>query len=101
MRSQSCWLLNPTPTNSLRVVVAYICVTEGGMADAFAQRFTRTYLENPGGYPAKVIVVCNGGALHPKRKAFFDGLDCEFFERANDLGYDLSGYQDVAEQARD
>lgn len=98
--SKSCWLLNPTlpPTNSLRVVVAYTCVTEGGMTDAYSPRFVRTYLDNPAGAEHRIVVICNGGELAPRKKAFFDELDCEFFERSNDQGYDLSGYQDLAER---
>lgn len=95
--SQVCWLLNPTKNeNMLRIVVAYICVTDGGLTEAYSPRFARTYLENPAGVEHKLVVVCNGGPLPPRKKAFFDGLDCEFFERPNDAGKDMSAYQDLA-----
>lgn len=95
---RSCWLMSPQPENVLRVVVAYICVTDGNLTDAYSPRFVRTYQENPSGYPHDLYIICNGGPLPPRKKSFFDALDCEFFERPNDEGKDLSGYQDLAER---
>ena len=87
----------PESANTLRVVVAYICVTEGAMTEAYSPRFVRTYLENPAGAEHRLVVICNGGALSPQRRKFFDDLDCEFYERPNDEGKDISAYQDLAE----
>lgn len=97
---RTCWLLNPNPQpeNALRVVVAYTCVTEGSLTESYSPRFARTYLEHPAGADHKLVIVCNGGSLPPRKKAFFDGLDCEFFDRPNDEGKDLSGYQDLAQR---
>jgi len=81
----------------LRVVVAYVAVTNGTNIESYARRFSDSYQANPAGYPHRLIVICNGGILHPRRKAFFDAIPgCEFVPRENDAGWDISAYQHVA-----
>ena len=81
----------------LRVLVVYIAVTNGGNIDSYAPRFAQTYRENAAGYPHDLLVVCNGGPLVPRRKAYFDGIKCDFLPRENDGGWDVGAYQAVAE----
>lgn len=94
----SCWLLDPLNKSekSLKITVVYIAVTNGSMIDTYAPRFVKTYLDHPAEYPHRLLVVCNGGKLAPHRAAYFAGVDCDFLERENDPGYDISAYQEVA-----
>lgn len=78
------------------IVVCYIAVTDGAYIDAYAPRFARTYQEFPADFPHRLVIVCNGGRLTDRRRAFFDGLKCDFLERPNDAGWDISGFQHVA-----
>ena len=80
--------------HGIRVAVAYICVSNGNMTDSYAPRFASTYQEFPAEYPHGLIVICNGGPLVKARKDYFSQLDCEFYHRPNDGGFDISAYQD-------
>jgi hypothetical protein len=91
----NCWLLNPG-LNTPPIVIAYIAVTDGGNIDSYAPRFVRTIKEHPPGVDCRIVIVCNGGPLSDRRRAYFDGLKCEFLERPNDFGWDISAYQHVA-----
>lgn len=78
------------------VIVAYIAVQANPLFVHYASKFVETYRQFAGGARHRLIVCCNGGALAPKMKAIFDGVNCEFLNRPNDDGWDISAYQDVA-----
>ena len=93
---KSCWLINsPAP---LKITVLYIAVTNGGNIDAYAPQFARTYLEHPADFPHKLIVVCNGGTLTDRRKEFFKGTGCLFWERESNSGWDVGAYLEWAKR---
>jgi hypothetical protein len=99
-RRLNCWMVKENPP-SLKVTVLYVAVTNGGNIDAYAPRFARTYIEHPGGYPHKLVVICNGGKLTPRREAFFNGTGCEFWEHENHAGFDIGAYIDYARTVAD
>ncbi len=78
------------------VNVVYIAVQTNALFVHYANQFVSTYRQFEGGVKHRLIVCCNGGPLKPKMKALFDPLACEFYERPNDEGWDISAYQDVA-----
>lgn len=82
----------------MKVVVAYIAVTHGTATEDFASRFSATYQMFPAGHDHQLIIACNGGPLSFERAMLFANLNCEFFPRQNDPGWDLSAYIDIAKQ---
>lgn len=78
------------------VLIAYIAVVDNPLLVSHASHFVSTYRQHPPGSEHRLVIVCNGGKLAPKMKAIFDGLDCEFYERPNDGGWDVSAYIDAA-----
>jgi hypothetical protein len=97
---KDCWLLQseiPCP----EIIVAYISVTIGQNIDAYAPRFARTYKEFPPDFDHRLVIVCNGGTLNSRRRDYFKGINCEFLERKNDEGKDISAYQQVASENLD
>ena len=90
----NCFMLKEPA--GLKVAVLYICVTRGNRMDAYSQRFCQTYKDNDAEWPHKLVVLCNGGELPPNHRKFFDGVNCEFFNRPNDGGKDMSAYQQYA-----
>lgn len=78
------------------VIVAYIAVQSNPLFVHHAQQFVETYQQFNPGSKHRLLVICNGGPLVPKMKEHFYGLPCEFFDRTNDGGWDVSAYQDVA-----
>lgn len=80
----------------MKIVLAYIVVTHGPIAFDLASRFVGTYIAFPPGVEHETVIVCNGGPLAPDLALLFSPLRCELLPRANDGGYDISGYQDVA-----
>jgi hypothetical protein len=89
-------VLQPVPRPVSAVVVVYIAVQTNPLFVHYAVQFTSTYRQFAGGAKHRLIVCCNGGALKPKMKAIFDGIDCDFLVRPHDEGWDVSAYQDVA-----
>lgn len=83
--------------DGLKVVVVYVAVTNGSNLDSYAPRWVQGYKQYDSGYPHDVIVCCNGGPLHPRRQAYFDGVKCTFMPRENDAGFDISAFQAVAD----
>jgi hypothetical protein len=86
---------------SIKFTLLYIAVTGGSNIDAYAPRFARTYLEHPPGYPHKLVVVINGGALTERRAAYFKGTHCQFWEHENHGGWDVGAYVDYAQTVAD
>lgn len=86
--------VRPNPVTT--IIVAYIAVQQNALFVHYVNQFVSTYKQFCGGAKHRLIVCCNGGKLAFKMKAIFDPIDCEFFERPNDEGWDISAYQDVA-----
>lgn len=82
----------------MRILLAYIAVTNGRLTLDFASRFIGTYSLSPPGIEHSTVVVCNGGPLPFHIGILFDSLKPKFFCRPNDGGWDISGFQDVANQ---
>lgn len=83
---------------ALAVNVIYIAVQNNPLFVHYASQFVDTYKKYPGGRNHRLIICCNGGKLGPKMKPLFDGIACEFVERQNDDGWDVSAYQDMAQE---
>jgi hypothetical protein len=79
-----------------KVIVAYICVTNGSLIDTYLPRFCDTYRKFDPGFPSELVLVCNGGRLSEHRRARASGFPHEFYERGNDPGWDISAYQEMA-----
>jgi len=86
----------PTLADLVRIVLAYICVTEGVISADFAARFVGSYLACPPEAEHKTVIVCNGGPLRRELSLLFDPLAPAYLPRVNDGGWDLSAYLDVA-----
>ena len=80
----------------LKIVLAYIAVTGGPLTHEYCARFVGSYLACPPEIDHQTVVVCNGGPLPTETALLFQHLPCLFFPRANDPGYDISAYMDVA-----
>lgn len=93
-----CWMVKTWP--DVTVDVCYIAVTNSVSIEGYAQRFVQTYLDHPAGYNHKLTIICNGGRLNPRRREYFKRVQCDFFERENDAGFDISAYQDFAARSR-
>lgn len=83
----------------LRVLIAYVAVTNGPKTHDLCARFVGSYLAHPPQYDHELVVCCNGGPI-PKSTALLFSLipSVQFFPRKNDLGFDITAYQDVAAQ---
>jgi hypothetical protein len=80
----------------VRICIIYICVTQGPISGDYASRFVSTFNEYPPGVECDVMVVCNGGPLSLELSLIFSPLNPIFYPRANDDGWDISAFQDVA-----
>lgn len=76
----------------MKIVVCYICVTNGSVTDDFASRFVSTYHEYPPGAEHDTIVISNGGPLSTSLSVLFSGMNARMYPRANDGGWDISAY---------
>lgn len=88
----SCEMLKTPAT----VVIAYIAVVSNPLLVSHASHFIDSYRCHPPGYNNRLVVVSNGGNLAPKMRAIFAPVAHEMFPRANDGGWDISAYIDVA-----
>lgn len=79
-------------------VVTYIAVSHGPITADYCARFVGTWLEYPPGVDCRLIVACNGGPLPMETGLLFLPLNAEFLPRTNDPGWDISAYQQVAQQ---
>ena len=82
----------------VKIVVAYIAVSQGVLTADYCARFVGSYLVNPPGIDHQTIVVANGGPLPKETALLFDPLSAAFMPRDNDGGHDLSGYHQVARE---
>lgn len=81
----------------VKIVVAYIAVSQGVLTADYCARFVGTYLAAPPGIAHQTIIVANGGPLPKETALLFDSIpDCHFLPRPNDPGYDISAFQQVA-----
>lgn len=80
----------------MKIVVAYICVTQGALTPEYSSRFVGSYMSCPPGVEHETVICCNGGPLSMENSLLFSPMDCQFFPRVNDAGWDISAYQDVA-----
>lgn len=83
---------------AVKIVVAYIAVTQGPLTADFCSRFVGSYLVCPPGVEHDLVVVCNGGPLPLETSLLFDPLNAVFLPRPNDGGWDISGYQETAQK---
>ena len=86
-------------TGWVKIVVAYVAVSQGILTADYCARFVGTYVAFPPGIEHSTVVICNGGPLSQGTALLFDAIpNCSFLPRVNDPGYDISAYQQVAEQ---
>lgn len=81
----------------MKVLLTYICVTHGPKTYEYASRFVGSYLACPPMVEHETVVVCNGGPLETELACLFLPMNVQFYPRANDPGWDISAYQDVAQ----
>lgn len=79
------------------VIVVYILVQNNPLFVHFATRFVETYRAFPSDSSHRLLVCCNGGLKSSKIKPLFDGVGCDFLDRKYDDGWDISAYQEVAQ----
>lgn len=82
----------------VKILVVYIAVTQGPLTSDYASRFVGSYLACPPGVRHDTIVACNGGPLPRALALMFDPLGAAMMPRINDPGWDISAYQDIANQ---
>lgn len=82
----------------MKILLAYIAVSQGRITVDYAARFVGSYIACPPGIEHETVIVCNGGPLSRDVALLFDLIPCSFLPRVNDPGWDISGYQDVAKQ---
>lgn len=80
----------------MRIVIAYIVVTQGRITEEFVSRFVGSYLACDPGVPHETLAVCNGGPLRRELALMFEPLQATFLPRVNDEGWDISGFMDAA-----
>ncbi len=82
----------------VRIVLAYIVVTGGPLTHEYAARFVGSYLTFPPGVEHETVIACNGGPPTHDTGMLFAPLNAKFLPRINDLGFDITGYMDVAQR---
>lgn len=82
----------------MKILVAYIAVSQGALTANYASRFVGSYLVCPPGIEHSTIVACNGGPLPRDIALMFEPLEASFLPRINDPGWDISAYQDIAKR---
>ncbi len=76
----------------MKVCLCIICVTQGVKSAFFASRFMGTYASYEPGHPHDTLIVANGGPVSTELGLIFEPLQPKYFPRANDPGWDISGY---------
>lgn len=83
----------------VKIVVAYIAVSQGVLTADYCARFVGSYITHPPGVDHETIIVANGGPLPRETALLFDHIPrCTFLPRVNDPGHDISAYQQIAAQ---
>lgn len=80
----------------MKIVVCYICVTNGSVTEDYASRFVTTYHEFPPGEDHDTLVISNGGPISTSLTVLFSNMNAMMFPRQNDGGWDISAYIDAA-----
>lgn len=80
----------------MKILIAYICVTQGRVTEEFSARFIGSYLACPPEAEHQTLIVCNGGPLRRELSVLFDPIGPAYLPRINDDGWDISGFMDVA-----
>lgn len=80
----------------MRVIIAYIAVSQGPRTGEFCARFVGSWQRYPPQYPCELIVCANGGPLPYDVGRLFDPLGAKMYPRTNDPGWDISAFCDVA-----
>lgn len=80
----------------MKIVLCYICVTNGDATEDFASRFVTTYHEYPPGIEHDTLIISNGGPISTNLTILFSNMNSAMFPRENDTGWDISGYIDAA-----
>lgn len=80
----------------MKIVLAYIVVTRGPVAEDYASRFVTTYHEFPPGEEHDTLIIANGGPLSTSLTVLFSDMNARMFPRENDPGWDISAYLDAA-----
>jgi hypothetical protein len=81
----------------MKIVIAYIVVSQGVKTLEFASRFAATYVHYPPGHAHRLIAVCNGGPPPTSVGAVLGVLpSLEVFPRTNDPGWDVSAFIETA-----
>src|SRR5574341_1233510 len=76
----------------MKIVVLYVCVTQGARTQEFAARFVGTYQAFPPGLDHETLVVCNGGPVSTEIGLIFSILNPKFFARGTDAAWDIGAY---------
>lgn len=95
MKNQ-CWLIEPT----LEVSVVYVHVPGCPVHLENGRRFVDTWLKCPPGFPAKLIVIANGGKPNGQTHELFGPLNPSYFEH-DDSGWDIGAYQHYCQDAKE
>lgn len=86
-----------TGCRRLKIALLYVAVVGGPITGDLAARFVATYSQFPPNHDHDTIVICNGGTLPLETRLIFSPLpSVQFFSRANDPGWDISGYIEAA-----
>lgn len=80
----------------MKVVVAYIAVTNAPHTAEMSSRFVGSWLACPPGADCELVVVCNGGPLPTETALLFDALGGKMLPKENDGGWDIGGFQHAA-----
>lgn len=79
-----------------RITVFYTVVSQGPITPDHVSRFVGSWLVNPPGVDCDLVAICNGGPPTTEVGLMLGQLNCKFFPRQNDDGWDVSGFQDAA-----
>ena len=74
--------------DSVKILVAYICVSKGWRSLALASRFVSTWQRFPPEAEHKLVIVFNGGKPRRDLRSAFNPIPHGFHERSN-AGWDI------------
>jgi hypothetical protein len=80
----------------VRILIAYIVVTQGRITEDLASRFVGSYLACDPGVPHQTLAVCNGGPISRELSLIFEPMSASYLPRLNDDGWDITGFMDAA-----
>jgi hypothetical protein len=80
----------------VKIVLAYIAVTNGPLTEDYCARFAATHHEFPPGAEHDTLIICQGGPLPTSTTVLFSGMKASMWPHINDGGWDVSAYIDAA-----